>query len=199
MPAPKGNNNRQSNLEVIQAYFRGEIREPHLSDQNKEYLEMYKHCYAMLCDAKSNKYIINTLRESYDRGESQAYRILNDSKIIYSDVRKANKDINRHIAIEMAKKAFRRAKQAESTRDMVEATKAFIKAAGLDKEDAQLPDFEQLEPSLLVAILPEGVKESVQKLLQQGSIDLNKAPQTIEIEHEEVTDAIAGSAAQARD
>lgn len=192
-------NTRRTNLEVIQSYFRGELREVHLSDENKRYLKMYRHCYSMLLDVKSHKYIMRTLADEFELSERQSYRVLDDAKQIYSDVRKADKDINQHIAIEMAKKAFRRAKQSNSTRDMVEATKAFIKATGLDKDNVELPDFERLQPSLLVAVLPEGLKESIQDLLSEPAIDLNKAPKTIEIEHEEITDANTESTAQTGD
>lgn len=176
---------RKSHQEVIQDYFGGKVSEEELSNEQETYLKMVQLAYGQMMEVKSRKYIVNCLKETYLISQSYAYKIIREAQVIFSDVYKINKDINRHIAIEMAKQTYRMAKKKGNTYDMGRAAMAFIKAAGLDKEDADLPDFSKLQASLLVAVLPDGLEESIANILKGGVVDLNKVE---DIEHEEITE-----------
>jgi len=186
-----------SNKEVIMELFDGKRREVHLTDFQKEYLEQVRAAYSMTLAVKSKKYMVGALCTQFDISIDKAYRILRECSEIFAEVARVDKEIHRHTAIEMAKKSYRIAKKRNKVREMIEATKALIKAAGLDREDADLPDFEKLNPSLIINVLPEGMEDQIQQMLSAGAVNLNNIPAE-SISYEEVHDE-ADRADQAED
>lgn len=167
--------------------FDGKRHERELTDFQAEYLEQVRAAYAMILAVKSKKYMVGALRKQFHISLDKAYRIIRECSQIFADVGKVDKEIHRHTAIEMAKHAYRKAKKNENVRDMVNATNALIKAAGLDRDEADLPDFEKLKPSLILNVLPEGMEEQIQEMLSAGAVNLNNIPAE-PIEYEEVED-----------
>jgi hypothetical protein len=184
-----------SNKEIIMELFDGKRRESHLTDFQKEYLLQVRSAYSMILAVRSKKYIVSALIMQFKISLDKAYRIIRECSEIFADVGKVDKEIHRHTAIEMAKQSYRKAKKAGSTRDMVSATTALIKAAGLDREDADLPDFEKLNPSLIINVLPEGMEDQIQQLLSGGAVNLNNIPAE-SIPYEEVEEENTGRADQ---
>lgn len=195
MKAELAQKQKLSNKEVIRELFEGKRREVHLTDIQKEYLEMVRSAYSMHLAVRSKKYIVGALQQQFDISMDKAYRIIRDCAEIFADVGKVDKEIHRHTAIEMAKKAYRVAKQSGNARDMVSATTALIKAAGLDRDEADLPDFEKLNPSLIINVLPEGMEDQIQQMLQGGAVNLNEIP-TVDTEYEEIEEEDAGTTHQ---
>lgn len=174
-----------SNKEIVIELFDGKRRENSLTEFQLEYLEQVRSAYSMILAVRSKKYIVNALQTQFEVSIDKAYRIVRECSEIFADVAKVDKEIYRHTAIEMAKKAYRVAKKAGKARDMVSATTALIKAAGLDQEDADLPDFEKLNPSLIINVLPEGMEDQILDVLRTGVVNLNEA-KTEDIPYEEV-------------
>ncbi|MEL7118627.1 MAG: hypothetical protein AAFO07_04280 [Bacteroidota bacterium] len=132
------------------------------------------------------KYIVGCLMKDFGLSQASAYRINRESKLVFADMVQINKAIERNLAVEMAKENYRIAKLRHSLKEMNRATMALIKAAGLDREDPDIPDFEKIQPSIIIASLPEDMEDAILSTLKQGAIDLNQLPKTIDITHEEV-------------
>jgi hypothetical protein len=186
--------NRKTHLsykEVVMEYFEGKRREEHLSLDHLNYLRMVRQAWALLLDVKSKKYIVGSLIQQFDITYSYAYRILRQTQEIMGSVDQVDKSINRHIAIEMAKEAYRKAQLLDSLSEMNKAIGNFIKASGLDRDDSELPDFSKLDAHLNVMVLPEGMEDLLRQTLeQQGVINLNKLPEGAELTtYEEVDEA----------
>lgn len=170
-------------MQVIQELFEGKRREDHLSDGQLEYLRMVRAVYGMLLDVKAKKYIVGALMQQFNISQNWAYTIIRETEILHGDINKVNKDMERHIAIEMAKEAYRKAKHFEDVREMINATKAYIVAAGLDKESIEIPDFSKMEPSLVIAVLPNNLEKKLLEQINKGVVDLNNFE---EAEYEQV-------------
>lgn len=184
MPHSKGG--RTSNMQIVREYYDGKRSIDELSYEVEQYERAVRMAYGMHLEIKSQKYIVGSLMKNFNISQSMAYKVLKESKQIFADLVEINKAIERNLAIEMAKEAYRRAVLRDNTTDMINATKALIKAAGLDREDPDLPDFSKIQPSVIVPMLPEGMEDSILQMLQTGAVDLNKAPETIDVNHEEV-------------
>jgi len=178
-------NNRRSNLEVIQDLFAGRVKEKDLSEHQYQYLVMVRSAYGMLLEVKSRKYIVGALMRQFEISQESAYRIIRECGKIFGKVGKVDKEIYRHMTIEMAKSAYLKAQDAADVKEMINATKALIKAVGLDRDDVDLPDFEKLQPSLNLLVLPDGMEEKIEQLLTGGAVDLNRFDSE-EIAYEEV-------------
>ena len=71
---------------------------------------------------------------------------------------------------------------------MIKAQQALVKAIGDDP--GETPDFDKIQPSLIVTALPEGMEQQIIHLLSQGHVNLNKAPvlEVEDIKFEDVED-----------
>lgn len=170
--------------------FEGKRKEEDLTDDHMRYLRMVRMVWAQLLDVRSKKFIVGSLIQNFDIQHAMAYRIIRQSQEIMGDVDRVDKRITRHMAIEMAKNNYRKAEIAGHLGEMNKALSQLIKAAGLDREDSELPDFEKLDAHLNVMVLPDGMEDLLRKTLeQQGVLNLNKLPEGAElIPHEEVID-----------
>jgi hypothetical protein len=181
-----------SNKEIVIDLFSGKKKETELTTFQAEYLEQIRSAYSMLIKVKSRKYIVGALHKHFGISQGKAYRIIREAAEIFADVGKVDKEIYRHMAIEMAKKAFRMAEKKKNTKDMINAINALSKAVGLDRDDADLPDFEKLNPSLIINVLPEGMEEQIMSLLSHGAVNLNNIPAE-SIPYEEIENKPGGA------
>jgi hypothetical protein len=186
---------KPSNKQVIIDLFSGKKKEEDLTSPQITYLRKVRSAYAMLLEAKSSNFILGSLMQTFDISQAQAYRIVRDTEKIFGSQKRTNKEIKRHIAEEMAKQTYRLALQKEDLKGMAAANRAYIEATGIALEDPDLPDFEKLSPSLILAILPNEDIELLRQLLSQGAVNLNSRPkvETIDITHEELETGPGGA------
>lgn len=166
-------------------YFAGKVKEHELNDTHYQYLLMLRSAYGLLLEVKSRQYIVGALMQQFNIGQSYAYQIIREVGKVFGEVGKVDKEMYRHMTIEMAKAAYVKAQKQDNLREMINATKALIKAVGLDRDDVDLPDFAKLQPSLNLLVLPDGMEDKIEKLLTGGAVDLNRF-ETEEIPYEEV-------------
>ena len=173
--------------EVAKAYFEGKIKEEHMTAHQKEYLDRIIAIHAMLAKQfKSKFFIVKKLKKLYGVSQATAYLLIRETERHFGDLNKSNKDIHRHIAIEMAKEAYRIAREDRDAKSMVAAIRAYSEATGLNQYDPDLPDFDKIQPSLNLVVLPEGMESHILEVLKDGAINLNEPPKVIDVEHEEI-------------
>lgn len=179
--------NKITDLQVIREYFNLEREEATLTAHQKDKLHRIRAAYGLLLGAHSNFFIVGTLMRTFKISQAQAYREIRDAETLFG-AKKANKQIKRQIAEEMAKEAYRLAKAKGDQKTMVSAVRAYNEATGINIEDPDLPEFEKIQPSLIVTVLPEGVEKGILNLLEGGVVNLNKMPvEAQDIEHEEIS------------
>ena len=172
----KGSGQRKY-VDVLQDYLNGDLREEDLTLEHEKYLERVKTAYGLLLEAQSKTYIYNSLHEIYGLSQGQAIQVVRDTEFLFGNLNKVNRDMERHLVIEMCKEAFRLAVDQQDTKGMTAAANALAKAAGLHLDQTETPDFEKLQPSLVLTMLPEGYEQMLLALLQQGAVNLNQLPQ----------------------
>ncbi|MEO0626895.1 MAG: hypothetical protein AAFY91_07880 [Bacteroidota bacterium] len=165
---------RKKYIDQIRRYFEGEIEE--LSAEEEEYLGRLRQIKALLVDARSSSYIYDLMMNEEGLTRTQIYKAKRDCVQLFGDLEKVNRDMSRHIAMEMALDAARMAKDAKDSKALTMATNAYVKAAGLHLDQSEVPDFDKLQPSLVVTALPEGQETMLIELLKQGAVKLNRLP-----------------------
>jgi len=172
--------NKLTDLEVLRQFYSGIVTE--LTDHQEEKRKRLLLTQSMMTKGQSTQKIIKVLRKDYHISDTQAWRDTKDAIKLYGDMRKAEKEGIRWIIYEMAEKGVRMAIKAKDLKGYNAAIKNLISITGVDKESADLPDFEKLQPSIIVAVLPEGMEEKMTKLLNKGSVNLNEFIEDAEYE-----------------
>lgn len=103
-------------------------------------------------DFNTEKEVVDLVVARHQVSRSTAYRDLSMAKNIFGDLVKSSKEIERHLASEMAKELFKSAKDNfEATKKvtyfyiMIEQQKIHLKVNRLDKMDIDLPDMMDLQ------------------------------------------------------
>jgi hypothetical protein len=178
---------RKSNAQVIIEWFEGRLNDKELTPTNWEYFDRIKCCYRSQMNFQAKGKTLKMLEKTFNVSRATAQRIYNETEQIYGSTHKFDKNFKRHQAEEMAKAAYRKAKILESPKLMVAAANAFIRASGVELENADIPGFQDLDPGDVITLLPAAISDAILRKLEMGVVDLNQADYTIEIEHEEIT------------
>ena len=107
----------------------------------------------LITDKDLVKLMVNTCGVS----ESQAYVDISHIERIFGNFRTANKEFIRHIVNETQKRTIkyeeRRLKENPkySSKSLSYAVAVLVKANGLDKDDPNLPDWENIQPPMIEA------------------------------------------------
>lgn len=172
--------NKLTDIDVLRQFYSGTVTE--LTEHQEKRRKRLLIAQSMMTQGQSNQKIIKVLRKDYGISDTQAWRDTRDAIKLYGDMRKAEKEGIRWIIYEMALKGVRKALKAKDLKSYNAAIKNLISITGVDKESADLPDFEKLQPSIIVAVLPEGMEEKMTKLLNKGSVNLNEFIEDAEYE-----------------
>ncbi len=180
------NRNKQEDINILRRYFKDDLDWEALTDHQRDKAQQIRSAYTWLLEAWAQADIVKELEKDFDVSTTTAYRVIRNTEIIFGSLRRANKDILRQIAISAAKEALYLAKKAKDYKAIAGATKLLSDVGGLNTEDPDMPDFEKLQPSLIVTVLPEGMEAQLQRMLGGGAIDFNNFLPPI-TPHEDVT------------
>lgn len=173
-------------MEIVAKLLHGEIREDHLTDHQMQYYNRIRGVYGLMLAGHPQTTVIEYIQGEFDISYHTAWRLYKDVGELFGAER-ANKEIKRQIAENMAQRSYKYAEERGDVRMMIQATKAYNEAAGLNREDYDLPDFSLLEAPPVILVLPEETEAALAALLKSGNINLNRFQQeTIDITPEEV-------------
>lgn len=178
---------KNSGMDIVAQVLRGEKREEHLTDWQNEFYRRVRGVYGLMLSGHPQTDIIQYIQGEFDISYATAWRLYKDVGELFG-AEKANKQIKRQIAENMAQRTYKFAEERGDVKMMIQATKAYNQAAGLDRDDYDLPDFSLLEAPPVILVLPEETESALLALLQNGAINLNKFQQnnTVDVDHEEV-------------
>jgi hypothetical protein len=139
-------------LDKIRAYYQGNV------ELSESYEVIRKRLHAgfifmldqgLVSDRKVAAYLQNTFGIS----ETQAYRDIGNIKVVFGDVKRISKDVERYFASENAKEMFRSAMDFFNTTKKIayyklalEQQKLHMRINNLDNEDIDLPDPDKIQP-----------------------------------------------------
>jgi len=114
---------------------------------------------------------------------------------VFGDLDKVPKEAHRQRAIEMALETFQLAEAQKDADGMAKATKNYIIATGVDRDDADAPDMEKLmKERIYVEVMDARLSDLLQQFIANsgGSVDMTKIFEAIHgaaetVEHEEIS------------
>jgi hypothetical protein len=142
---PRLDLSKANTLDRIYAwYMEGESVQ--LSSKELQLVHRYKETFSLMLEGKLDHEIVAHLESFLGISQRQAYRDLSDTKKLYGDIGKSNKEADRYMLTQYLMQIHQMAKD---TKDLKEANKALAtlaKIKGLDKDDPDLPSAETFKP-----------------------------------------------------
>jgi len=132
--------------------------------------------------------IANTLVTEFGVSIATARNDIRAAMQVFGDLDRVPKEAHRQRAIEMALETFRMAEALKDTEGMAKATKNYIAATGVDKDDPDLPDMEKLmRERIYVEVIDARMTDLLQQFITQsgGSVDMSKLFEAIHGKAEE--------------
>jgi hypothetical protein len=188
---------KPSDLDAIRDYYLSEgSRNPRLlTEQQEKHRQRLVAIWTLLCEYHGEEQARTTHAKNANISDATAYRDLRDALQLFGSVRKAEKEGRRYILAEWASKTFQLAAKNGDYESMNKAVSNLIKLWGLDKEDADTPDFEKLQASPVIAVLPEQMTDMILKALGKGPMNFNQA-MAEDAEYDEIITEPGSTAAQ---
>lgn len=178
--------NRDSHLDAVRDFYLNitSKRPRELTPDQEHYRQRLVSVWTLLCRYHSDEQARKIHQKAFGIHEVTAYKDLRNAVDLFGDVRYTEKAGRRAILAEWCANTYQRAIEKGDVKSANRSIENMIKLLGLDGADADAPDFERLQPSLIVAALPEGMEQSIQAMLRGGAINLNQFPEAEIVENE---------------
>jgi hypothetical protein len=178
--------NSEPQLEAVRDYYlNANARRPVVLTETQEaYRQRLVAVWTLLCRFHSDEQVKVIHMKNYKISIDTAYRDIRNAISLFGDVRNTEKEGRRHILYEWCVRTWQMAADKGDHKSMNRALENMIKLMGLDKDAGDAPNFEELQPSMVVTALPEGMEQSILAMLGGGAINLNKIPDLETIDYE---------------
>ena len=144
-----------------------------LSKSDERVRVRWSAAFAIHLDSRqTDRHCVLILVKQFGISESQAYVDVVNSRNLFGDVRKADKEALRYMITQWAIDLFRMAELKKDFRGMEKALERITKANNLDKEDQDFPDPSKIQPPVqLLQLSFNFVKSEFFHLIDQKAQD----------------------------
>jgi hypothetical protein len=169
----------------IQAYY---LSNEKLTPKEQEIAERWELAFALLSEHRNKKLAISKYLKILSTKEqsisiAQAYRDMNDCQRVFAPIQAYSKEFLRLMVIDSAIKDIKAAENKASEAGTIpewnkamaikdKAEQRLIKAAGLDDQHPDLPDFSQLEAPAIENHFPPELMSALTNLTNKGVVDI---------------------------
>ena len=148
-----------------------------LTEQEERIRQRWDYAKAQFLARKTWTEVRDELVNEFGIGPATAGRDIRDALNCFGEIDRVPVEAHRQRAIQMALEAFNVAKEEKDGKAMAAATKAYIEASGIDKDDSQRIDIERMmRERVYVEAIDPMVRNLLLNLIEQagGSLDLSK-------------------------
>lgn len=168
-------------VEILQAWYKGE-ETFELTPAEDAIRRRWDFAKAQFLALASYTETLQALQNEFGISLSQARYDVRHMRHAFGNLDEVPKALHRERAIEMALKAYKQAELDKDSDGMAKATKVYILAAGLDKDDTEKVDMEKLmQDRVYVEALDTQVRNFMLNFLRQGggSVDTSQVFESI--------------------
>lgn len=163
-------------VDIVKAWMMAE--EPfELNETENKIRERWYQARALFLKCLPYGQVVKRLMQDFEISIAQARNDVRNMRYAFGELDEIPKSVHRQRAIEMSMKAYRMALKEKDYDGMAKATKVYVLAAGLDKEDPEKIDIEKLmHERTYVEALDTDVRNLMLNFLRQagGSVDISK-------------------------
>lgn len=164
--------------EVVQHWYKADDADQWtLTPRQEQIRQRIDFAKAQFLARNTYMQIANTLVTEFGVSIATARNDIRAAMQVFGDLDRVPKEAHRQRAIEMALDTFRMAEALKDTEGMAKATKNYIAATGVDKDDPDLPDLEKLmRERIYIEVLDTRMTDLLQQFIAHsgGSVDMSK-------------------------
>lgn len=176
---------KDSSMEnILASYF--DERGVSLSENEEELKKRYEAAFTMLIDNGSIMETVMKLEQLYDVSKSTAYRYVNNSELIFGNVKKFHKDAWKYIQIERKRRYIELALQNNDLELVEKFERQIDNLIGFEKDDLMFNP-KKLEAMNIEITMDPATQKAFKAIISKGVVDFNRF-EAEDIPHEEVKD-----------
>lgn len=163
-------------VEVLRVWYRGE-ETFELKPAEDAIRQRWDYAKAQFLALATYGETVNALMQEFSISVAQARNDIRNMRHAFGNLDEVPKQLHRERAIEMSLRAYKIAEAKEDPDGMAKATKVYVLAAGLDKDDSEKIDLEKLmKERIYVEALDVQVRSFLLNFLKQGggSVDASQ-------------------------
>ena len=138
----------ESTIEKIRTYYAEGEEKVMLSPKEDRIRKRIHSAYLFMMDSRvaTEKNVVKKLVNTFKIGETQAYLDIRNAQVIFGSIKKAEKEMLRHIVTQWAMQLYQTGEKEKDRDLMSKALDKMIRANSLDNEDVDLPDPSKIQP-----------------------------------------------------
>lgn len=184
-----------TDAEVVQRWYRAPDADSwELTPRQEQMRRRMDYAKALFLDRKKYNQIAQAMVDEFGIGIATARNDIRAVMKVFGELDQVPKEAHRARAIEMALDTFEMAKKEKDTDGMAKATKNYIVATGVDKDDPDAPDLDKMMKERVYAeVLDPVLRDLLLRYVTQsgGTMDMTKLFEAVhgpveDIAHEEL-------------
>jgi serine/threonine protein phosphatase PrpC len=133
---------KETTMERIFSFY---VTGTDITAKEEEIRMRWEMAYSLILQYGNTQTVIPMLEKQFEIKKAQAYRDINNALNLFGDVNKSNKQAKRNLIYQLAMKIYEMAEQQKDTDQMTKALTLAAKVEGLDKDDPEIPDFNNFQ------------------------------------------------------
>lgn len=166
---------KTSHYERIVAYMSDRLAESELTDHEKTLINRWNEAFTLMRNYNSMADAAALLMKRFPGlSRASAYRDCSNAMSLFGDITKATKEGIRHLSTEIVRDSIEMARSANDYSEMRQGAKDIAAINGVNLNDPDMPDFDQLEPHTYDISLDPITLQALQQMIKSGKIDLSE-------------------------
>jgi len=164
---------KTSHYERIVAFMNDRLGESELTDHEKTLINRWNEAFTLIRNYNSTADAVALLMKRFPGlSRASAYRDCSNALSMFGDISKSTKEGIRHLSTEIVRDAISMAREANDYSEMRQGGKDLAAINGVNLNDPDMPDFDQLEPHTYEVMLDPMSMKALQAMIKGGNIDL---------------------------
>ena len=189
-----------SDIEVVQLWYKApDADDWTLTPRQDAIRRRIDFAKAQFLARRTYMEIAHDIEEEFSVSIATARNDIRAAMQVFGELDRVPKEAHRARAVEMSLAAFRLAEDQKDPDGMAKATKNYILATGVDKDDPDLPDLEKImRERIYVEVLDARWGDLLRQFIDRsgGSVDMSRLFEAIygaaqDVEHEDVPESAA--------
>ncbi len=182
--------NKATNFDIILANYQDKLQDiSDLPDKLQEEFNRWDYADNLIRHYHSMKDVVPMIMKKFNVSQATAYRDIANAKRFFASINKIDKDYWRYMLSEFCMDNLRLSIAKKDPKAVVLTIKTMYLVLGLDKDDPDMPNWEDIEQHNYNITLPKNLLDALTKLTKAGELNLSLLRPNLpisDIHHEEI-------------
>lgn len=166
---------KTENFDKIIAYLKDPDGETSiLTEHQRQLLDRWNEAFTLQRNYHSTADTVAILMKRFPGlSRATAYRDCANALNLFGDLGQSTKQGIKHLSTEIVKDAINIARMKNNEVAMMAGAEKIANINGVNTVDPDLPEFDKLEPNTYNIMLPEGMQQAFQSMINRGEVNLS--------------------------